>query len=255
MDGHSDIDLNDIIENQKGQIDDLTLKLEIMTKVVDSLSYSISHDLKAPLRAINGFSRLIFEEYESKLDLEGKHFLNSILRNAKYMGLQIDDLLRYSRASSDPLYMENIDTIQLINEIIAIYKKENEDRNISIEIEALPDIFGDKAMFYNVFNNILSNAFKFTRDKELTEIKIGCICGSDKNIYYFQDNGIGFNMKYSGKLFGIFQRLHTEEEFEGLGSGLAIVQRIIQRHGGETSIEAEINKGATFKIHLPINQA
>lgn len=249
--GNTDVNLDNSKNNYEQQITALTLKLEEMTKVVNSLSYSISHDLKAPLRAINGFSRLLFEDYEKTLEPEGKHFLNSILRNAKYMGEQIDDLLKFSRASSDPLYLENIETLELVKEIVAGYINENPDRIISVEIKELPYIYGDRAMFQKVFENILSNAFKFTRDNESTEIVIGFESLEKENVFFIQDNGIGFDMKYSGKLFGMFQRLHTEEEFEGLGAGLAIVQRIIQRHGGKNWIEAKEKVGTTFSFSLP----
>lgn len=249
---HSTVQVEDSNEELKQKIVELTEQLDTTIKALDSLSYSVSHDLKAPLRAISGFSGLLFEEYENKLDGEGKHFLNNILRNVRHMDQLIDDLLKYSRASNDSLYMERIDTLELVKSNIEELKNDYADRSITIHIGSLPDIFGDRIMFQKAFYNILSNAFKFTRDKDIAVIEIGCRESDNENTFYIKDNGVGFDMKYSGKLFGMFQRLHTEEEFEGMGAGIAIAQRIIQRHGGKAWIQGEIDKGATFNFSLPI---
>ena len=227
-----------------------TTQLETANKELEAFSYSVSHDLKAPLRAIDGFSRVLLEEYTDELDDEGKRYLNIVRDNTQKMGQLIEDLLALSRLGRKEMQVSRIDMAKLAKTVFDELKDANPGRNIQLEIKTLPPAYGDQAMIHQVLVNLISNAIKFTRFKENAVIEIGCIARMNENVYYVKDNGVGFDMQYLNKLFGVFQRLHSAEDFEGTGVGLAIVQRIIYRHGGKVWAEGKVNEGATFYFNL-----
>lgn len=239
-------------ESLEQKILERTTELEASNKEMESFSYSVSHDLRAPLRSISGFSNILLEEYAEKLDDEGRRVVNVICDNAQNMGQLIDDLLAFSRLGRKQIEPTVIDMKQLAQDVCLLIEP-NSSQNKKLKIGDLPETNGDRALIRQVLFNLISNAVKYSRKKEDSSIEIGGHQEALENVYYIQDNGVGFNMKYSNKLFGVFQRLHSPEEFEGTGVGLAIVQRVIQRHGGRVWAEGEVNKGATFYFAIPNN--
>jgi two-component system sensor kinase len=207
--------------------------------------------MRGPLRAIDGFSRVLMEEYPEKLDTEGKRLLNIIRSNARSMGELIEGLLTFSHLGRQPLDQADIQMEELAKSVFSEVQSAYKERPVVLELQGLPPAFGDRAMIRQVFYNLLSNAFKFTATKRNASIEIGFQEDGNQNTYYVRDNGVGFDMQYSQKLFGVFQRLHSVDEFEGTGVGLALVQRIVLRHGGRVWAEGKINEGATFYFSLP----
>src|SRR5438132_1960508 len=228
-----------------------TAQLEMMVKELEAFTYSISDDMRGPLRAIDGFSRVLTEEYPEKLDSEGKRLLNIIRTNARSMSELIDGLLTFSRLGRQPLDQADINMEEAARSVFDEVQAANKERQVLIELQALPQAFGDRTMVRQVLYNLISNAFKFTRPKQNPAVEIGFRADGNQHTYYVRDNGIGFDMQYSNKLFGVFQRLHAVEEFEGTGVGLALVQRIVLRHGGRVWAEGKMNDGATFYFSLP----
>jgi PAS domain S-box-containing protein len=226
-----------------------TTELEAANKELEAFSYSVSHDLRAPLRAVDGFSQAVLEDYGSLLPPEGHHYLKNIREGAQRMGTLIDDLLAFSRLSRAPLSKRAVNTNGLVRRVLEDLSPEQRNRKIEIRIGELPSCECDGALLKQVWTNLLSNAMKYTRQRSPAEIEIGCKMGQE-NIYFVRDNGAGFDMRYVDKLFGVFQRLHRADEFEGTGVGLAIVQRIVHRHGGRIWAEASLNGGATFSFTL-----
>jgi PAS domain S-box-containing protein len=224
-------------------------ELEAANKELEAFSYSVSHDLRAPLRAMHGFSRILLNEYPPQLAPEAKRYLHMIRDNAQQMGCLIDDLLTFSRLSRSPLKKQPVAPTAVVCQVLADLRHEQQDREFEISIGDLPLCQADPVLLKQVWVNLLTNALKFTRGREVTQIEIGYEQPSDP-IYFVKDNGVGFDMQYAHKLFGVFQRLHLAEEYEGTGVGLAIVQRIVHRHGGRVWAEAEVNKGATFYFTL-----
>jgi len=228
-----------------------TAQLEAANKELEAFSYSVSHDLRAPLRAIDGFSRILLEDYIENLDEEGKRVLSVIRNNTQKMGQLIDDLLLFSRLGRQELRASGIDMGKLAKAVSEELKLAVPERKLKFTINTLIPAQGDQAMIRQVFVNLLSNAVKFTRPKERAVIEVDVRSEGNKNVYTVKDNGVGFDMQYVNKLFGVFQRLHSPEEFEGTGVGLAIVQRIIHRHGGRVWVEGKVGEGATFYFTLP----
>jgi len=228
-----------------------TAQLEMMVKELEAFTFSISDDMRGPLRAIDGFSRVLVEEYPDKLDNEGKRLVDVIRANARNISELIDGLLTFSRLGRQPLEQTDIEMNQLARAVFDEVQATHRDRKITFDLQALPPAFGDRAMIRQVFFNLISNAVKFTRPKPNAVIEIGSRDDGNRPTYYVRDNGVGFDMQYSGKLFGVFQRLHNVEEFEGAGVGLALVQRIVLRHGGRVWAEGQTNEGATFYFSLP----
>jgi signal transduction histidine kinase len=227
-----------------------TAELEAANKELEAFTYSVSHDLRAPLRHISGFSQMLLEDYASQLPSEAQKLLNDINASSLNLGQLIEDLLRFSRLGRQPLYLQPVRMQNLVKDILHSMKKEQEERQIEVRIEDLPDCLGDPTMLRQVIINLLSNAFKFTRLQKSPVVEIGCRPVEEEYIYFVRDNGAGFDMQYVNKLFGVFQRLHSQQQFEGSGVGLSIVQRIIQRHGGSVWAESEVNQGATFYFSL-----
>ncbi len=218
---------------------------------LDSFSYSVSHDLRSPLRALDGFAKILLEECTSDIDAEGAHLLNLISSNANKMNKMIEDLLSFSRLGRKAIVKSTVNMNTLFSNIFNELRIFSPERKINFNVSQLPSIIADVSLMQHVITNLLSNAIKFTQSKEEADIQVGSFNKDDQVIYYVRDNGVGFNMKYAGKLFNVFQRLHSTMEFEGSGAGLAIVQKIIQKHGGKIWAEAEVNKGATFYFSLP----
>ncbi len=227
-----------------------TAQLEAINKELEAFSYSVSHDLRAPLRAMSGFSRILLDEYAPQLAPEAQRYLQLVRDNAQQMGRLVDDLLAFSRLNRQPLNKQRVSPADIARQTLADLRSEQDGRQIEIAIGELPTCQADPALVKQVFANLLSNALKFTRRREVARIEIGCQQTDGECVYFVKDNGVGFDMQYVHKLFGVFQRLHRAEEYEGTGVGLAIVQRIVQRHGGRAWAEAELNKGATFYFTL-----
>ncbi len=227
-------------------------ELEVANKELESFSYSVSHDLREPLRMIDGFSRILRKEYEGKLDEEGRRLLDVIRDGTHKMGQLISDLLAFSRLGKQEMRSSEVDMNDLAIVVFEELKLANPERAISFQVKPLPAARGDHKMIRQVFVNLLSNAIKFTRPRETAAIEVGAMTEDTENVYYVKDNGAGFDMQYSGKLFNIFQRLHSREQFEGTGVGLAIVHRIVQRHGGRVWADGKVDEGATFYFTLPM---
>ena len=236
------------------KITERTAQLEAANKELESFSYSVSHDLRAPLRAINGFTQILLEDYIGKIDGEAKTLMLDIIENSKKMGQLIDDLLEFSRIGKQGVSEVNIRTTEMVRLTIKELQQMDPQNRATVNVTALQDIRGDKNMFKQVFLNLISNALKYTGKKKNALIEIGSFKERDCYTYYVKDNGAGFDMLYYDKLFGVFQRLHSTNEFEGTGVGLAIVRRIITKHEGKVWAEGTVNEGACFYFSLPIKK-
>jgi PAS domain S-box-containing protein len=230
---------------------DRTAQLEAANKELESFSYSVSHDLRAPLRAIDGFSHILLEDYAGKLDDEGRRLLNVVSENSNRMAQLIDDILKFSRAGRLEITFTEIDMDAVVSEAQIDLKPFIAECRLQLQIEHLPPARGDRAMMRQVFVNLLSNAIKFSRKQEKPRIQVGASVKDAETIYFVKDNGVGFDMQFAEKLFGVFQRLHSVSEFEGTGIGLAIVKRIVIRHGGRVWAEGKVGEGATVYFALP----
>jgi signal transduction histidine kinase len=229
-----------------------TTQLEAANKELEAFAYSVSHDLRAPLRAVDGFSKFILEDYENKLDSEGKRLLKLIRSNTQKMDQLISDLLALSRVTRSELNFSGIDMTQMAISMFNESSSQDVPDKISLTIDPLPEAYADPTYMKQVWVNLITNAIKFSSKEKKPVINI---CGYTKdrvNVYYVKDNGVGFNPEYTHKLFCVFQRLHKSDDFEGTGVGLAIIQRIIHRHGGKVWAEGEEGKGATFYFSLPV---
>jgi PAS domain S-box-containing protein len=227
--------------------------LEAANKELEAFSYSVSHDLRAPLRSVHGFTKILLEDYESKLDNEGKRICGIISSSATRMGELIDDLLSFSRIGRSRLNPSVIDMKKMAKIVYEGITSPAERKRIKLTIGNLPKAFGDVILLGQVWTNLISNAVKYTSKKDISEIKIDSEADDEMITYYIKDNGVGFDNQYANKLFGVFQRLHSETEFEGNGVGLAIVQRIVLKHSGKVWADGDIGKGATFYFSLPLN--
>jgi light-regulated signal transduction histidine kinase (bacteriophytochrome) len=228
----------------------LVTSLEASNKELESFSYSVSHDLRSPLRAIDGFSRILQEDYAGKLDDESRRLLGVIRDNSQKMGRLIDDLLEYSRLGRKPLSTVEIDMKRLVEEVLGELQVSGE-KPPRLVLGALPPARGDAMLVKQAWANLMGNAIKFSSKRERPVIEVSGREDGAESVYCVKDNGAGFDMQYYDKLFGVFQRLHSAEEFSGTGVGLAIVQRVITRHGGRLWAEGKVNEGATFYFALP----
>ncbi|MFC1548617.1 PAS domain S-box protein [Candidatus Omnitrophota bacterium] len=240
------------LEEYRTHLEDL---IKERTEELESFSYSVSHDLRAPLRAIDGFSQILLEDHSKELNSEGKRLLGVVRNNAGKMGELIDDLLDFSRAGRKEIMLEETDMGSVADEVRENLKPSIGEKKVKLDIKKLPVAKCDRAMMVRVFENLLSNSIKFTGPVKKPVIEVGSEEKSDENIYFVKDNGVGFNPKYKDKLFNVFQRLHRTEDFSGTGVGLAIVNRIVKRHGGRVWAEGAEGKGATFYFALPKNKA
>ena len=229
-----------------------TAQLEGVNKDLEAFAYSVSHDLRAPLRHIVSFIELLKERMSAALDNESLRYFNIVSDEATRMGVLIDDLLKFSRLGRTEIQKARVDLKILVQEAIHELEPEARGRNVNWQIGELPFILCDRAMFRLVWINLISNALKYTRPRQQTEITIGCTADvNGEYVFFIRDNGVGFDMKYAHKLFGVFQRLHRSDEFEGTGIGLANVKQIIYKHGGRVWAEAALNSGAAFYFSLP----
>lgn len=235
--------LNDVLEQHAVELQNANQELE-------AFSYSVSHDLRAPLRAADGFSRILLEDYAAELSAEAIRYLNLVRTNTQHMGHLIDELLTFSRLSRQPLNTQPVAPREIVERVLEDLRAVHQDRQIELVIGELPDCEADPGLLQQVYVNLLENAFKFTRQCEVARIEVDAFQQDDETVYFIRDNGVGFDMRYVNKLFGVFQRLHRAEDYEGTGVGLATVQRIIRRHGGRIWAESEVNQGTTFYFTL-----
>ncbi|MCY2687743.1 sensor histidine kinase [Salinimicrobium sp. TH3] len=230
-----------------------TLELEEVNKELESFSYSVSHDLRTPLRAISGFSEVLIEDYSERLDEEARLYFSEILRNVKKMGDLIDNLLEFSRLSKQDFFRVPVNILGIIHKLVDEQKELEPERKTTVYVKNLPSIKGDKNMLKQLFFNLISNAFKYSSRRIDSVIEIGSYPKGEQQVFYVKDNGAGFDPRYYNKLFGVFQRLHSSNEFEGTGVGLAIVQKIVSKHDGEIWAEGKVGEGACFYVSLPAN--
>ena len=244
--------LHNLNEELEQRVADRTGLLQAANKELEAFSYSVSHDLRAPLRSVHGFTKILLEDYESTLDEEGKRICGIISSSATQMGALIDDLLSFSRIGRSNMHPSEIDMKKMARLIFEGMTSPTERERIKLNIGKLYRAFGDVTLFGQVWTNLISNAIKYTSKNDVSEINIGSKADGKMITYFIKDNGVGFDMQYAHKLFGVFQRLHSEAEFEGNGVGLAIIQRIILKHGGKVWAEGKVGKGATFYFSLPL---
>jgi len=249
----ADIEIRKLNAELEKKVEERTQELLAANKELETFSYSVSHDLKAPLRAIEGFSKNLIEKTYDQIDKESKKYLDTIINNTQEMSCLIDNLLSFSKIISHEMQFSQINMESLIKNIISEIRLNYPDRNIEFIIKPMPDAFGDISLIKIALTNLIANAVKFTCKKTKAVIELGGTALVKENKYFIKDNGAGFDMKYVDKIFGVFQRLHRHDEFEGTGIGLALTQRIINRHGGSIKAEGVINKGASFYFTLPVN--
>jgi len=228
------------------RVAECTADLAAANKELDTFAYSVAHDLRAPLRTIDGFSQILLDDYGQALDLEAKRVLNLVRESAAQMSELINALLAFSRLSRQPLNLQTVDLTALARTAFEDTRPAHGHRRVELAIADLPPARGDPVLLRQVFANLLDNALKFTRPREVAVIAVGCQGRGGAPVYFVRDNGVAFDMQYASKLFAMFQRLHRTDEFEGIGAGLAIAQRILGRHGGRIWAEARLNEGATF---------
>ena len=226
-----------------------TVELETANRDLDSFGYSVSHDLRAPLGALNGFAHLLRTREAERLSGEGMHLLRQVENNATRMAQLVDGLLEFSRLGRKPVTRTAVPMAALVREVVEELGIENRERRIDFRIGTIPDAYGDPMLLRQVWRNLIGNAVKYSRARDPAVIEVGFEPAGGE--YFVRDNGTGFDMQYADKLFGVFERLHGESEFEGTGIGLAIVQRVVNRHGGAVRAEGALERGATFRFTLP----
>jgi len=234
------------LEESRTELDVLNKQLQAANKELEAFAYSVSHDLRAPLRNIDGFSQILLEDYSGILDKQGRHYLQRVRAGTQNMGQLIDDILSLSRSGRHHMDKKTINMESIVREVYNSLENELKDRKVDFTVHECPPALADSHLVKIVFTNLLSNALKFTRIREHAKIETGFMTEDGHTVFFIKDNGAGFDMKYVDKLFIPFQRLHRAEEYEGSGIGLAIVQRIIHRHGGRIWAESEIDVGTTF---------
>ena len=234
---------------------ELTLGMKERNTELEAFSYSVSHDLRTPLRALNSFSSLLYKKYADAFDPEGKKYLDAIMTNAQRMNKLIEDLLAFSMVTRTELKKRKFNMNEIVQRAVDEIKSQETKKEEIVKINDLPNTLADDNLMYQVWINLISNAFKYSNKKATPKIEIGAYPQGDNIVYYIQDNGVGFDMAYSDKLFTVFQRLHESEDFEGTGAGLAIVKVIIDKHLGSIWAESKVNEGARFMFSLPLNNS
>ncbi|MHB1260102.1 MAG: sensor histidine kinase [Thermoplasmatota archaeon] len=237
--------IRDITEQKKS-----TAALESANKELEAFAYSVSHDLRAPLRSLDGFAKILLDEAGPKLDADARHYLDMVVSSAAEMGHLIDDLLAFSRLGKQPMAVQPVEPDRLVRQVLEELKPLQQGRSVNIRIARLPACNADPGLLRQVYTNLLSNALKYSRARPKAEIDVGWT-DEGGGAYFVKDNGVGFDMKHATNLFGVFQRLHRAEDYEGTGVGLAIVQRIVHRHGGRIWADAAVDQGATFSFTIP----
>jgi len=240
-------ELNNQLETR---VTERTAQLESVNKELEELTYSISHDLKAPLRYITGYISLLMKKHMNLLPEEGRRYLDNISFSAINMGELIDGLLQFSRTGRIGMNRKLLDMNEIVDALIQPNREQDQQHRIEFHINPLPPAFGDLEMIKSIWNNLIENAIKFSKKKDLAKISIGAEKNETEIIYYIKDNGAGFDMNYAAKLFTVFERLHPREDFEGTGIGLATVKKIIARHGGRIWAEGKVGEGAAFYFTL-----
>ena len=233
------------------RVQDRTRDLEASNADLESFSYSVSHDLRAPLRAIDGFCQILVSDYARRMPEEARDFLAKVCASVARMQRLIDDLLHLARFSRQPLETQTVRMTELVKRVAAGLESQVRDRKVQLEIAHLPECRGDSSLLEQVVTNLLANAYKFTSTREHARIEVGALRQNDAQVYYVRDNGVGFDMQHADKLFGVFQRMHSQAQFPGTGIGLSIVHRIIRRHGGQTWAESQPDQGTTMYFSLP----
>jgi len=241
-------ELNTALERR---VSERTAQLQSANKELEAFSYSVSHDLRAPLRSIDAFSQLVREDYHDKLDEQGKQYLDIVGESTRQMGRLIDDLLHLSRVTRSEMRHQPVDLSAMAKQMIAGLRQLEPQRKVEVVIDPDMRVVGDERLLRIAMENLVNNAWKFTSKRDHAQIEIGREIQAEEPVFYVRDNGAGFDMAYASKLFGAFQRLHSTREFPGHGVGLATVQRIIIRHGGRIWAKAAVNEGATFYFTLP----
>ena len=234
------------------RVEERTVELQAINRELEAFSYSVSHDLRAPLRGIDGFSQVLLEDYVDALDEKAKHYLQRVRAGTQNMGRLIDDLLNLSRIGRQPMEKKTVNLETIAREAYKTLEDEWKERKVNLTLHHCPSALADPNLMQIVFVNLFSNALKFTRNRATAEIELGCETTDEQTVFHVRDNGVGFDMKYADKLFISFHRLHRAEEYEGTGVGLSIVQRIIQRHGGRIWVESEVDVGTTFWFTLGV---
>ncbi len=233
-------------ESLEARVRERTTELEAANQELESFAFFVSHELRAPLRAIEGFSSILREDFAASTSEEGKRMFTAIERNTARMGRLIEDLLRFSRLTREPVLKQTFDMVGLVRSALAELRPQWEPRQVEIVVGELPPAMGDESLLKQVLLNLLNNALKFTRPRDRARLEIGSQHVDGECVYFFRDNGIGFDMSQADRLFNAFERLHTDAQFEGSGIGLEIVQNIIRRHGGRVWAESALDQGATF---------
>ena len=240
---------NDLILSLNDDLQNIVTQLEVSNRELEAFTYSVSHDLRAPLRAIHSYTKILSEDYLTHVDSDGKEMMEAVMRNAKKMGQLIDDLLAFSKVGKKELVITEINMARLVHATIKDIQSALPNE-AAITIKDVPSAQADQNLMGMVWTNLISNAVKYSSAKPDSMVEIGSVNEDNRTIYYVKDNGAGFDMQYYDKLFGVFQRLHAANEFDGTGVGLALVHRIITRHGGEIWADAKLNEGATFYFSL-----
>jgi light-regulated signal transduction histidine kinase (bacteriophytochrome) len=238
------------LADSSARLDRAEKDMRAATAELESFSYTVAHDLRAPLRAIDGFSRALIDDFADKLEPEAARLLGVVRRNSVRMGTLMDDLLAFSRLSRQPLDKHRVDPAAIVRRLLDDGSAARAGRDIAIAVGALPPCEADPTLLTRLYAELIDNAIKFTAKTEPARIEIGSGVEDGRTVYTVADNGVGFDMEYAGKLFGVFQRLHRAEDYEGTGVGLAIAQRIVHRHGGEIWAKAGLNDGARFCFTL-----
>lgn len=240
-------------EELEDRVRSRTSQLEMANKELEAFSFSVSHDLRSPLRAVEGFSKILLEEHSSSLNPEVNRILHTITENTTKMGHLIDDLLAFSRLGRQELKLSRFNMKSLVDSVYKDLTAQEKNEKVEFRLHKIPDVYGDPSLMRQVLLNLIGNAIKFSSKKSKCVVEVGYYNNAGENIYFVKDNGVGFDMTYYDKMFGVFQRLHSTSEFEGTGVGLAIVQRIILRMKGRVWAEGKVNEGATFYFSLPTN--
>jgi light-regulated signal transduction histidine kinase (bacteriophytochrome) len=237
--------------DRDARVAELEAELQQCRDQMRSFSYSVSHDLRAPLRAIEGFGRILLEDYATKLDEEGQRFLQNVLQNAQTMSTLIDDLLTFHRLGERSVTPTKVNMTQLVNEVVAAVPKADKQPQPEIKLQELPDVTADAALLRIAWEQLISNGIKFSKSQPRPLLEFGSKTQDGEHTYWLRDNGIGFDMQYADKLFNIFQKLQRDPEYSGNGIGLALVKRAVEKNRGRVWAEARPNQGATFYMALP----